>query len=415
MKRINQKLTMIVGLLMAVQVYGQWVQTAGPQGSPIRALAIDGGMVLAGTDNGVFSSKNNGNDWVETNAGLAKDTVVSLAVNGSKLFAGTLHSGIFASPDNGSSWTAVNQGLTGDPLDMSSYPQINGMAADGNNLYAYAIRSGIFLSQNGGMSWTPINSGLTSTNVFSLAVSGSDLFAGTGDGGGVFISSDNGATWKAVNNGLSYTPGMVYSIYTLAASNGRLFAGTVAGGIYRTGNNGGNWIDASNGLSADIVTSLYADGGNLFAGTGSSGVFLSIDNGASWAAISNGLPANDAVLCLSINDSALFAGLYGGGVWRHPLIPAMQSPGVAAFEKSPAANAFSVSSTSGVLRYLLPVTSLVSIRYYDLKGRLLASLVEQNQAAGTYSLAIPSFPQGFYVRDFRAGTFVQKDRVTILR
>ena len=168
---------------MAVQVYGQWVQTAGPQGSPIRALAIDGGMVLAGTDNGVFSSKNNGNDWVETNAGLAKDTVVSLAVNGSKLFAGTLHSGIFASPDNGSSWTAVNQGLTGDPLDMSSYPQINGMAADGNNLYAYAIRSGIFLSQNGGMSWTPINSGLTSTNVFSLAVSGSDLFAGTGDGG----------------------------------------------------------------------------------------------------------------------------------------------------------------------------------------------------------------------------------------
>ena len=38
----------------------------------------------------------------------------------------------------------------------------------------------------------------------SLAVSGTNLFAGT-DGGGVFLSTNNGTSWTAVNTGLTNT------------------------------------------------------------------------------------------------------------------------------------------------------------------------------------------------------------------
>ena len=65
------------------------------------------------------------------------------------------------------------------------------------------------------------------TDVLSLAVSGSDIFAGTDDG--VFLSTDNGTNWTQVEMGLRY-------IQALAISNGAggtdLFAGTNGGGVF---------------------------------------------------------------------------------------------------------------------------------------------------------------------------------------
>ena len=46
---------------------------------------------------------------------------------------------------------------------------------------------------NNGTTWTPVDSGLTMTRVWSLAVSGTNLFAGT-YGGGVFLSANNGTS-----------------------------------------------------------------------------------------------------------------------------------------------------------------------------------------------------------------------------
>jgi len=42
---------------------------------------------------------------------------------------------------------------------------------------------------------------LTDNLIYSLAVSGTGLFAGTSSSG-IFLSTNNGATWRAVNTGL---------------------------------------------------------------------------------------------------------------------------------------------------------------------------------------------------------------------
>ena len=54
------------------------------------------------------------------------------------------------------------------------------LAVSGRNLFAGTRGGGVFLSTNNGTSWT--QTGLTNTLVLSLAVSGRNLFAGT-DGG----------------------------------------------------------------------------------------------------------------------------------------------------------------------------------------------------------------------------------------
>jgi hypothetical protein len=99
-------------------------------------------------------------------------------------------------------------------------------AVSGTNLFAGTDSGGVFLSTNNGTSWTVVNNGLTNTDVYALAVSGTNLFAGTG--GGVFLSTNNGTSWTEVNNGLTNT-----HVYTLAVSGTNLFAGTLGGGVWR--------------------------------------------------------------------------------------------------------------------------------------------------------------------------------------
>ncbi|OGU74600.1 MAG: hypothetical protein A3H45_10575 [Ignavibacteria bacterium RIFCSPLOWO2_02_FULL_55_14] len=66
---------------------------------------------------------------------------------------------------------------------------------------------------------------MTNTSVSALAVSGTNLFAGT-YGGGVFLSTNNGTSWTAASTGLT-------DVSALAVSGTNLFAGTRGGGVWR--------------------------------------------------------------------------------------------------------------------------------------------------------------------------------------
>jgi len=50
---------------------------------------------------------------------------------------------------------------------------------------------------------TAVNAGLMSPDIYALAVSGADIYAGVV--GGVYISTNNGTTWTAANFGIETT------------------------------------------------------------------------------------------------------------------------------------------------------------------------------------------------------------------
>jgi hypothetical protein len=64
----------------------------------VRALAVSGTNLFAGTEGGVFLSTNNGTIWTAVNSGLAILWVQSLAVSGTNLFAGTSGGGVWRRP-----------------------------------------------------------------------------------------------------------------------------------------------------------------------------------------------------------------------------------------------------------------------------------------------------------------------------
>jgi photosystem II stability/assembly factor-like uncharacterized protein len=150
-------------------------------------------------------------------------------------------------------------------------------------------------------------------SVGCLAVSGTNLFAGTYDDG-IYLSTDNGTSWTATNAGYPPFSGAPVTCFAVLGKN--LFAGSRGGGPYLSIDSGSSWTPVNTGLTNTDVHSLAAAGTNLFAGT-SGGVFLSTDSGSSWTTVSTGLPNPEAlgVVALAVSGTNLFAGTYGDGIY----------------------------------------------------------------------------------------------------
>jgi photosystem II stability/assembly factor-like uncharacterized protein len=226
-------------------------------------------------------------------------SVYSLAANNSFVIAGA-DSGIYITSDNGVNWT---QPVT--PPAKSAFPL--SLAISGSNFFAGTYLGGVWRSTNNGSVWTKMNNGLPSSfSVFALAVNASYIFAGS-DGGGLFRSTNNGSSWTQVNNGLSNL-----SVRSLSLLGSSVLAGTSGGGIYLSTNNGANWSIASMN-SNGYIYSLLSVGSNFFAGT-NLGLFLFSYNGSIWTSDKKDL--NPIVLSLSLSGSEIFAGTDSSGVFR---------------------------------------------------------------------------------------------------
>ena len=188
---------------------------------------------------------------------------------------------------------------------------VTSLAVSGTNLFAgtysdalHAV-SGACLSTDDGTSWTSVDSGKSGA-VMALAVSGTNLFAGNGSG--VYLSTNNGTSWTLVDSGLTNQ-----SVWSLAVSGTNLWAGTSGGGVFLSTNNGTSWTAVNNGvpISGSEVTSLAVSGTNLFAGTWGDGVFHLTNNGTNWTLVDSGLTGNYFHF-LAFYDTNIFAGTYSG-------------------------------------------------------------------------------------------------------
>ena len=222
----------------------------------VYEIVISGSNIYAGTlGGGVFLSTDDGNNWSAINNGLDL-FVTSIAISGNNIFAGTW-SGVFLSTDNGSNWIAVNSGLSGFALNVYS------IAISGSNIFV-GTDNGVYLSINNGEDWTAVNSGMSDMRVNSILVSGSDIFTGTYNG--IFLSIDDGNSWSPMNNGLT---GQATSVFSLAMLGNNIFAGTLGEGVFLSTDNANSWTAVSDGLSGGslIVYPIAINESNIFAGT----------------------------------------------------------------------------------------------------------------------------------------------------
>ena len=295
-------LGIIIGLLsFGTDVHAQWTPTNGPLGGYISGLAAIGSDIFAGTYGGcVFTSSNNGATWEQTGNPLEGNfPIFSLYSSGSNLYKGGYY-GVYISSDSGMSWNSESTGL---PNANSPTTDITCFAVSGSNLFAGTGDSGIYLSTNSGANWIAIDSGIDGAglNIYTLKVVGTNIFAGT-LGGGIYESTNQGTSWTLASNGLT---GYGLYVITLEVNGSNFFAGTSTG-VFISTNNGGSWTQTGFGRPAYC---LATSGTTLLVGT-DTGIYLSNDSGKTWTLHNNGL--TDAVVSLLVEDSNIFAGTIDG-------------------------------------------------------------------------------------------------------
>ena len=251
-----------------------------------------------------------------------------LYVGGSFTSAGGIPANSVASLDLGSgTWSDMNGGMT----HSGFAPIVHALAADGSgNVYAAGLfdSAGGVAAQNiamwNGSGWSALGAGLgiSGNLVYTLAVSGTDVYAG-----GDFMTPSfrlahwTGSSWTTVGS----TDGTVYA---LALSGSIMYAGGVFTSV--TGSNGtttvgyiasinltnfawsdmGGGMDAQvNGLMADSVGDVYATGDFTLAG-GNTAHRVAGWNGANWAPLINPNSPNDG-----INDRGFALAISGDDVY----------------------------------------------------------------------------------------------------
>ena len=137
----------------------------------IWSLAVEPSQpstIIAGTDNGIYVSRDTGATWTLTMTGIRVWTVGFNAKNANDAFAGTDGKGVYASTDAGATWVDASSGLGN--LDVRALAfGLDGIAAGTN--------AGVALSPNG-LVWH--DGGLDRYSIAAVAVEGSPALLGDG-------------------------------------------------------------------------------------------------------------------------------------------------------------------------------------------------------------------------------------------
>ena len=405
----------------------QWVQTMGD--TSIVSFAVRGTRMFAGaygepvplSGPQVFISEDDGNTWAPVGTLPGGSNVNALAFGGPILFAGTegtsnYPGAVYLSSNNGVSW--LSTGLSG---------QFYALAVNGTDLFAGADGGHVYLSTNYGISWSAASAGLPGVEVTAFAVEGTSLFAGT-MGGGAHVSTDNGAHWTAVNAGLANM-----HVNALAVSGTSLFAGTMSGGIFRSTNNGASWDSVNVGLTNRSVFAFAvspngagpsgaspggASGTMVIAGTGG-GVFVSTNNGMNWIAANQGL-GHTYVLALAISGANLVAGTWGGGIWRRmvsDLVSVTEPKDIHPGEFHLAQNYPNPFNPTTELRFEIGDARFVSLKVFDVLGREVTTLVNEEMDPGQYERKLDGsqLAGGVYFCRLQAGSFAETKKLILLK
>jgi photosystem II stability/assembly factor-like uncharacterized protein len=245
------------GVFVSPGVQGPWTRLGeGLDGRQVLSLALQGSTILAGTDAGIFAREPEAKAWtplrtVLDGRDLRPRVTQLLALPADRLLAATSN-GVLYSPDGGRSWTQQTLENANEVSDLAASPF-------DPDLIVAATPSGFFRSRDGGVTWRQVSSKLRGVTPHALAFMPSDdpaLFATTSVG--LFRSRDQGASWRRVNGGVPHSD---LTGIAVSPDGGTVYASDFTwGGIFRSVDGGSTWDRMpTDGLASDRVWALGID------------------------------------------------------------------------------------------------------------------------------------------------------------
>jgi len=403
---IKLRYTLCILLLFSVEVISQ---TAGI----ISDISFkDGKTALLTGENGlIMKSINGGVNWVDISGNLTnvlhtgkmtsyiadnteKDIILTAGSNGV----------IMRSTDEGNSWDIKTEYSMEDLHDILIYDQ--------NNYYICGNNGTLIKSTDQGITWgqVQLNTSPDLNSLISMPPASSRVI-------NIIAVGQNGACMASTNmvDWFTITLPVQEDVLSITSYENTVICGTETGKILRSTNRGNSWSVISSGVTTELYQIEFIDQSTLVGTTSQGKVVRSTDSGVSWNVIStpvthylNAMAFGSSVFGIAggTTDSLLYT-TNGGLNWSLPVVqlavnyPLQKAPG--GLKNYP--NPFNPVTK---IIYNLQDPGNVNLTVYDMTGKVVKTLVNSNQAAGSFSVSFEAsgLASGiyFYVLRFNDGS-----------
>ena len=198
----------------------QWTQSNGPPGGLVRDIFVAAeGTVYAAAPTGIYKLTTDATAWTRINTSVPiNDSLMPMAEHRDTLYIVSTDE-IFTSDDRGETWQTLGPRPKGRAVGLIITDVTEARNSQAQTAMYLALKDeGIFRSTDGGTQWQSFNNGLTAEKISALAAIGETVFAGTGIG----LYRLDSRVWKKLPVD---TSGAVCS---LAVSGNNLYVGTGA-------------------------------------------------------------------------------------------------------------------------------------------------------------------------------------------
>jgi photosystem II stability/assembly factor-like uncharacterized protein len=362
----------------------------------------------------IFKSTDGGTTWNAIDYNL-KSVIYSFSMPTPDIwYAAGGNNSLFKSTDAGKSWTKLTSPLSGTPIPIF-YSLVFTSKDTG---YAAANAGKLIKTTDGGKTWTSLTTSFTSSQlIWKISVpdmSNPNTLFITGGGGKLLKTTDAGQTWNSVDAKIAG------SFFALKFKDGKVgLLGGSAMALCKTTDGGNTWTPLS--LPSSITGIVYAvDFGKdtYWVSVSTGDILYSTDQGASWTIIPK-FNANTLYDAAVVGDNIFFVGNNGavikGNADPNTSVKQISGNTVKSFELTQNyPNPFNPSTT---IKYSVPTEGKVSLKVYNLLGEEVATLINQNQSAGTYSVSFDasSLSSGIYFYQLSSGNNVSVKKMMLVK
>ncbi len=372
-----------------------------------RTIEIDSnGVIFASvwdwpnSNEGIYKSTDMGTTWIPVHILGNSDNVFSIeAYSGGVLYAGS-RKGIIVSTDNGNTWNTNPSFPTGETWVLDVETDISG--------YIYAASyAGFYISSNGGINWEiaqGIEAGdtVTSLGVYQSTNLNNSHFAETP----IIAGTTNGKIYKAPSGGVNFLKVFIFALSS--TSSDFIFFNKFILGAVRN-------------ISVLENSAQYGTTG---------GAIVSQDGGENWEFQNEGLPTNAIASFVAVDPSTLRAGsvfylglfdnqVGGARIFKRTFtvtnIENTDNETVDNFNlEQNYPNPFNPSTK---IRFDLPSSGYASLKVYDMLGREIAELVNEELSAGIYEFTwnAHSLSSGTYFYELKTKEYSLRKKMMLLK
>lgn len=312
---------------------------------------------------------------------------------------------VLKTTDGGLNWNVVISGL---PLISGKVLVLNKM-----NILICEYSGVLYKSTDAGINWHQVNSGANSLRQITFKDSLNGLIISFYDM--PFITTDGGETWIKLKNAALSSAGTLFGKNSIA-----LATCTKDTKILISRNNGTTWDEKKPDSSSYISGIAFRDSMNGTAVGQSGCIFYTTDGGENWLREFSPTIHDLNEISYSKNGSGIITGdqsvILGTKPHRITEVRTLTNSELpdASYLSQNYPNPFNPSTT---IKYCLVRAGRVILGIYDLLGREVIKLLDEEKTAGIYQIIwnASEYPSGVYFLRMQAGDFNQVKKMIFMK